>query len=481
MNAFEQNGYWWLPEKSENKHSGKLSFSHEAGLILETLESFSFDELEPGKAKSIGVSEHYPVIKGVTRTGKYITLVDCDSNGLSFSYPGFPSEKFLARYALEESVPAAPDLTSFYKARVQFTYLPDWVGVSGIKQHLYLDEETKTLKKLEVTYEPLYSVAVDLGHTALSISESYSLQSDLVAGTSLKSSVCFEVEPRSSLSFEEWHNQLITPLQDFLTLATRRPNAITELSLFAQKDGQEETAKTISQSPPIKVFYRQSAMKRARPSKSLWKHDMLFDFQDIKEQFSQLLSDWLIKRDELSTVMDLFFAVENSSGAYLANEFLNLTQALEIYHRERLNTPVDPELVKEHEAKKRIVVANAPEEYREWLTNQLTVSNQVRLQQRLAELFGHTDNVISKLVTNKEIFSRKVTKTRNYLTHYSRNSAHVMDGEELFRATQILSYVLQLCFLLELGLSEESIVKLFERNQKFLFTASQIRQAHYWE
>lgn len=208
---------------------------------------------------------------------------------------------------------------------------------------------------------------------------------------------------------------------------------------------------------------------------------MLFDFQDIKEQFSQLLSDWLIKRDELSTVMDLFFAVENSSGAYLANEFLNLTQALEIYHRERLNTPVDPELVKEHEAKKRIVVANAPEEYREWLTNQLTVSNQVRLQQRLAELFGHTDNVISKLVTNKEIFSRKVTKTRNYLTHYSRNSAHVMDGEELFRATQILSYVLQLCFLLELGLSEESIVKLFERNQKFLFTASQIRQAHYWE
>lgn len=483
MNSFEYAGYWWLPEKEENKYFGNLSFSHDGGLTLEIFGSFALDALEPGVAKSIGVTEQYPIIKGVTRAGKYLTLFNNDSNGFAFTAPGFPSENFRADYAFEEANPnsKSSSSTKFHKAFVQFTYLPDWIGFSGISEEVLFNEEAKLLDRLEVVYKPTDKIIADLGQARISIVEGYSSQSDLVQGVSLKPNRSLEVEIDEGINFQEWYSQFVVPLQDFLTLAMRRHNAVTSLALFSNVDGGEPR-EGVSKNFSTKVYYRQlSAKGTSRYPKALYNHDMLFSFLDIRAEFAQVLGDWLVKRSEFRSVMDLFFAVENSNGTYLENDFLNFTQALEVYHRKRFCAPVNPKIIREHEAKKRAVVNSAPEEYREWLNNRLKIDNQVRLNQRLLELFKHTEAVVSKLIKNGDEFSKRVTKTRNFLTHYSGKLKDVMDGEELFRAAQCLSYMIQACLMLELGLSEERTVKLFERNQKFLFTASQIRQAHYWE
>lgn len=55
-----------------------------------------------------------------------------------------------------------------------------------------------------------------------------------------------------------------------------------------------------------------------------------------------------------------------------------------------------------------------------------------------------------------------------------------MEEGELYMATQVLSYMFQTCLLIELGLSEDKIVAVFERNQVFLFTTGYIDHARYW-
>lgn len=438
MESFEHAGYWWLPEDEENKYFGNLSFSHDGGLTLEMFGSFAVDALEPGVAKPIGVSERYPVVNGITRAGKYLSLFNCDSNGFSFSAPGFPSEKFIADYAFEETNPnskSSPS-TKFRGAFIQFTYLPDWIGFSGIRESVLFDEETKLLDRLEVIYKPADKIIADLGQARVAIVEGYSSRSDLVQGVSLKPNMLLEIDIDEGISFQEWYSQFVIPLRDFFTLATRRHNAVTSLALFSNVDGGEPR-EGVPKSSPTKVYYRQPSAKGTRHPKTLYDHDMLFSFSDVKEEFSQVLGDWLVKRAEFRSTMDLFFAVEGSSGTYLENDFLNFTQALEVYHRKRFRTTVNPEIVRAREAKKKAIIDIVPEEYREWLGDRLEVDNQVGLNQRLLELFKHTEAVASKLITNGDKFSRRVTKTRNFLVHYSGKLKDVMEGEELFRAANL--------------------------------------------
>lgn len=482
MNSFDYSGYWWLPGNEENKHFGNLSFSHNEGLTLEMFGSFSLDALEPGESVSLGDIKQYPVIKGITRGGKYLTLFDCDSAGLVLSAPGFASKKFTIGYAFEETTPntkRSPSST-FYKAFLQYTYLPDWVGSSGIQENLFLNNETGKLDRLEVTYRTPDEVVANLEKAKISIVEGYNFSSRnrLTHGVSLQPIISFEIEVVDEMALEDWFTQYIEPLRDFLTLATRRPNAVTRLSLYSNQNRAEASGSTLETSATT-IYYRQPVARRAREEKAVDIYNMLFGFHDISVEFEQVLNTWLSKRDKFRSTMNLFFAVENTSGTSLNNEFLNLVQALEVYHRQRFNSTIIPG--SDYREKKEEIVESVPGEYRTWLTEQLAYGNQPRLFQRLLELSKHTEKVTSKLVTNSENFARKVTDTRNFLTHYSRRSKNVMDDEELFRATQSLSYMIQACLMLELGLSEERIVKLFERNQRFLFTASQIRQAHYWD
>ena len=171
MNSFNYSGYWWLPGNEENKHFGNLSFSHNEGLTLEMFNSFTLDALEPGKPTFLGDIKQYPVIKGITREGKYLTLFSCDSAGPALSAPGFASEKFTSSYAFEETTPntkRSPPST-FHKAFVQYTYLPDWVGSSGIQEDLFLNNETGKLDRLEVTYRTPDVVVANLEKAKISI------------------------------------------------------------------------------------------------------------------------------------------------------------------------------------------------------------------------------------------------------------------------------------------------------------------------
>ncbi len=480
MDEFETIGEWWLPHNMDNRKLGRLTFSHTDGLSLEVYGSFSFDATKHKIDERTGIERGYPLIEGITRNGKRFSIFGCSFDGISASLPGFSSETFRGSYAFENQhkEPEKAVATAFNKAHVQFTYLPDWVGFSGIQETFSFNKDTKVIDKIEIVYTSVNKIMTDLEDSTVLIAQGYSKRGNSLTGVSLEPVIWLEIEADSETNLKSWLENFIVPLQELMTLATQQQNAITFLSLFSEQN-RIQTSNGFRESA-TKVYYQQSVAKNKRKSKILNDYAMLFSFQDIQRELDTILKNWLsIRRKELKSSLDLFFGVEMSNGMYLDNEFLNLAQALEVYHRERFDNTVVPKA--DFKIKKKEIIESVPENYREWLQQQLAHSNEPRLFHRVIELVEHTTEVLARLVEDTEGFARKVTDTRNFLTHYSRKSKHVMENEELFRAVQTLSYILQACMLFELGLSREHCLKLFNRNQKYLFTSSQIKQHKYWK
>jgi DNA-binding transcriptional MerR regulator len=202
---------------------------------------------------------------------------------------------------------------------------------------------------------------------------------------------------------------------------------------------------------------------------------MLFTLGDIADDFQSVMERWFAISDDLETVCNLFFGVQYTPTLNLENRFLNVVQAVESYHRRRMKNEVLPKA--DHKRLKSAVLSKVDAEHKIWLEGLLAYSNEPRLEHRIRELTEKAAEVINPLVTNKEEFARKVKDTRNYLTHYDK---HLKDkaarGVELFWLTQKLSYLLQACFLIELGLPLEKCAKLLHRNQAFIFAVGQLSE-----
>ncbi len=69
---------------------------------------------------------------------------------------------------------------------------------------------------------------------------------------------------------------------------------------------------------------------------------MLFSLYDIESQFSLIMQRWFNSFEELDSVFNLFFSIKYKPDMYLENQFINLAQAAESYHRRRINNQALP-------------------------------------------------------------------------------------------------------------------------------------------
>ena len=158
---------------------------------------------------------------------------------------------------------------------------------------------------------------------------------------------------------------------------------------------------------------------------------------------------------------------------YLESKFLNIAQAAESYHRRRCKNEVLPK--PEHDARIKAILSNTPEEYKKWLREKLNFSNEPTLQDRLMDLLDKTKKVMNPLVKDHAKFAKKVRDTRNYFTHWNTDlQDKAAQGEELFRITQTLLFMLQACLLMELGCTPERCAELISKNKKYQYAVRNI-------
>jgi hypothetical protein len=193
--------------------------------------------------------------------------------------------------------------------------------------------------------------------------------------------------------------------------------------------------------------------------------NVLFTLKDINS-FDATIGKWLSVSEELLTMSNLFFGSQYNPAKYTETRFLTSAQAAEIYHRLRYKNNVLPKA--EHQRQVKTILEIAPQEYRGWLKTALAFSNEPRLLQRLKDLLDLTSDVLLPLVKDKDKFATKVKDTRNYYTHYNQTlKRKAAQGEELHWVNEALFFLLQRCFLHELGFSSEQCVELFSRNRRY--------------
>jgi len=387
--------------------------------------------------------------------GKEITLYKCFMRKLICGSSGSERQLFDADVTFVGTHFQKPGDIKFRSLSIHYSYLDEWVNISGFDIRTNKGETVIKYKKPE----PIQAIINDDCKVSIDFEIAHSPIDIVQKEASVKQKTCVKIETSEQKSFEE-HREIMRNIQSFLSLGVTE--AVYPLAI-----------KGIERHPPVKIYYGLSNIPKA--FKTLYPFDMLFTFGDISDRFEVFLRNWFEKADLLQPIYDLHSGILYNPHMYLTQAFLSMVQAIESYHRRAMRNYELPE--EEHEKRIEEILSTVPENHKGWLKSKLAYSNEPSLRERLNEVFDKHLEIANKCMENKRAFIQKVVDTRNYLTHYgSRLKARAATGEELFHITQKLRILLQICLLTELGFSLEEIKGFFFRNYRYRqeFTQEQL-------
>lgn len=468
MEEFEYNGIWWLPENPKEEISGTLRFNLREDANLELIGSFK-------EAKDINTLSQPKIILGITSNGKIITLYKCYESHLHISMPGFLSSSFIASVVFEGHHFEKEEDIIFDSLSLNYSHLEEWMRITGFKFKLETDSENH-LTKNEVSYSFPQKIEAKVDKLNISFDYDFTSGGDRIKEVNLKQTTFIKIEPRKPIYFNDYRRNICYHVQNFLSLAIGR--AIYPLII----KGKTKACKTeLSDGrvvyDDILVFYPTKDLSNL--SKKLHPFDMLFSFGDISNNFEKYLRNWLSKSKVLQPVYDLYFGTLYNPSMYLQHKFLSLIQAIESYHSRVYGGKYlsDNDYMPTREALLKVVCQKInDDDFRKSLKEKLKYLNEFSLQKRLKEILKKCGDVINLLIQDNEEFIEDVKNTRNFLTHYDKNiERKAKSGQELYMLVQKMKFVLEICFLIELEMSVETIKALVSRNQRYLYLAKQLK------
>ncbi len=446
-------GLWWLPATPDRRIGGTLSVDSDKGITLELIGSF-----EDGFAQEVS---EYPIIQGVI-PGSLITLTNCISAGTSSSYPGYRAQRIFARTGYKGAHFPAQEEARFNQMYVSYSHMPEWLGISGFDVQWELAESPDRSGYIVRYVVPSDNFQVENDEFILTLSFSYSLEpGNTLRHVSLSQNVSFRIQSNEELTPEDWQRRFIYPLQNFLTLATNKPNFPVHLAFFSPR-------LTIGTHQELLQPIEELLEPIDSSERPLHQPDMLFSYAAIEANIQTMMSRWLDIAQVLDSVCYLFFDSQYSSTLHLEQTFLNLAQAAESFHRRRRNNARWPR--DEFHHRRDTVLAQVSEEYNDWLRQLLMFANEPTFAKRMEELVVEIEPVVQPLINDRESFIKLVKNTRNYYVHWSedlRNRAAT--GERLFRVVQILKFMLQTLLLMEMGLPSLHAMELVMQSRHYQY------------
>ncbi|HLW71480.1 MAG TPA: HEPN domain-containing protein [Candidatus Binataceae bacterium] len=218
--------------------------------------------------------------------------------------------------------------------------------------------------------------------------------------------------------------------------------------------------------PASKIFFSQ---KRVLPLPDR-EHPMSFLFTltgagDLRKSVSQ----WHLGFNAFRSSLDFYFSLDTESDSNVATEhhFLSSINAFESYHRAVGKKQFDlPEA--DHQLRLVQALERTPPEHREWLKAKLEYSNEVSMRSRLKQLYDEQPDSVARLLGNKSQFVGTIINTRNYLIHHSPAlESAALTGLPLWLATRKLRLAIQICFLRQMGLSDDAISEMIPRSRDY--------------
>lgn len=455
MENKQYQGFWWLPSNPDNKVAGCLTIIPQKSIELELIGSLTPDY---GRATNPTKYPEYKIIVGIAR-GKTITLLPSKYSNYNISSSRIMPEQekhnievVLIGYHFYDF-----DQLSFQEIDIQYDGLTNWVNNQKMNFFLPDNNQIKSSISYLVHYNQQDSIVAKITSGQISLIDDPQTNSRTNQVTlSMRSLLKLELE--SELHLEYVFSTYFVPLRNFLTLATTKINEISKVWLYLNNKDSKTKVEFIT------LENQQNQDDTFDPYK------MLFTLDDIKDEFSLIMQRWFDLYQDIGSVLNLYFGVKNNSNLYLENKLLMLAQALEAYHRLTKRNRI---LSKEaHKTRIDSIIESCPEEHQEWLKQKLNFKgiNEPSLHERLQELVDLHWLVMEPIVANKEQFIKDIKNSRNYYTHFNTSiKKKALEDEELFRLGQKLDFLLQACFLSELGCTPEKCEQLISRHTEYRY------------
>ncbi len=489
MEPFETLGIWWLPENEVEQLTGTLSFSPEEGVRLELVGSFA-DMMEALNTVNAHKYRIFPKIFGIIQNGDFVTLEDCTELNAGLAWGTLRRQTFQCRFGYLGSHHISVNKPMFTEILAEYSHLLDWLRMSGVFEEVERNPETG-LSKFTLVYQEPQALKAHYENVEIAFGLNMSARYGARTKSYSEQSVC-HIKLTEARSIDSWLQDYVGPLQDLLTLATDRPNAVLKLSAYPSEE-TDCTQEKVTDKPLKRYFqiiYTPLFYKSCDPDKWIFPEECNFVLNDLSASgiaLANFLAAWFKFRKELSNVCDLYFNSRYRPAVFVEDRFLALVRASESYQRMRgRSTTILPK--KEFKALKEqlkeqvvsIFSANYPQFVNKFV-NKIDYLNEAKLYERIVELYELSEGIAEELYPEKEKFAKTVTDTRNYYTHPTpedKDRKLIANSTEMQLFSNAFTYILGYCFMRNLGFSEEDCKRLLKRNGKFQITRLQI-QSYY--
>ncbi|MDX5576630.1 HEPN domain-containing protein [Streptomyces sp. ID01-9D] len=464
MEDLDLNGLWWIPGNEDDTVAGNLQFKMRDSINLNLNGSFkSFEELNEHK--------QYDIILGITSNGKKISLINCLESNLRFSFPGYASDSYRARYLFIGVHLNTLEDMAFERYYISFSNLAKWTKSSGFsrREEYYPDD---TFKKLDVSYEfPEVKEIAKVNNTKISLHYTFNTKGDFMSNLNLTQKTYIKLDNDSAINFNDFMKIYLYNIQNFLCLAIGTPTFPMEIRASSENFSQEFDGKVFRDQ--INIYYSNPNIPINLKDKDT--HQMVLPYQYIKDDLNIILSNWFDKYELLNPVFDLYFGTMYNSSMYLQHRFSSLIQAIESYHRrvyggKYLEEGQYEELTNQITL---IINENLTGDLKNIFTQKFSHLNELSLRRRLKDIIEINKEIISPFIQLRKGFLNSVTNTRNYLTHFDEgleNSAK--KGKELIELCEVLNFLLEICLMTEIGVSKERIIENVSHSQKYNYIKS---------
>jgi hypothetical protein len=266
-------------------------------------------------------------------------------------------------------------------------------------------------------------------------------------------------------------------LRNLLTLAVGEAVKVTELVGYRKPLPLED--------PPlgrqVEILYRHLENPRARERPD--HHGMVFVLEDLGDRFEEHMVRWFERVPELGRVLDLYFSTLNVEFMYLETRFMNFVQAVEGYHRRRLDRTLYDEAT--FAAHKEAILKHVSGGTRRLAKRALNYANEVGLEDRIKDVLTDLGEPATSIVLagaagtklDAARFANRAAYLRNVYAHnlaeeepnHGETEPH---PHELAIFTYQLKTLVEALLLSEIGFEPRVIdIKLREANRYRLIRA----------
>jgi hypothetical protein len=401
-------------------------------------------------------------VHGESGDRRAVTLESCEFAGSSNDH-----ESYWPRIVCVGAWFSADEPLAFDKVFVRLSSLQAWSAVSGFEPKWAMippgegESITQTFTRpLDHRAELGDGTIIKLSFPLRERTEGlYTFEKTFTQATRL----VFEFpEPREL----EHVQRLVFTLRNFLTLAVGEAVRVTELVGYRKPLPTEQLP--IGREAEILYQHLENPHARELPSH----HHMVFLLPDIAERFEHHMVQWFDHAAELGRVLDLYFATLHVAFVYLETRFMNFAQAIEGYHRRRLNRLAYPE--ETFEAYEAAILEHLSGRPRRLAKKALKYANEVKLEDRIRDVLTLLSEAgWSVLVAGRitaEDFARRAAQIRNIY-------AHNLVGEEpehleLVVLTYQLKTLVEALFLHEIGFEDRAIDTMLRDARRYQLISS---------